>query len=113
MMTSPVAGIDPHQDTFTVGIVDANGVAITHDTFDNTAARYLAAIGVLRAVVSAGSASKAPRVGARMSRSRSSRRGSTPGRSHHSDPRRNDALVGWRRPTPSTRLRLRVRCLPN
>ena len=25
-MTEPVGGIDPHQDTFTVGIVDAHGV---------------------------------------------------------------------------------------
>ena len=28
MMTPPVAGIDPHQDSFTVGIVDANGVEL-------------------------------------------------------------------------------------
>jgi len=49
MMTSPVAGIDPHQDTFTVGIVDANGVVITHDTFPNTAVGFLAAIDVLHA----------------------------------------------------------------
>lgn len=47
MMTSPVAGIDPHQDTITVGIVDANGVALTHDTFPTTAAGYLAAIELL------------------------------------------------------------------
>ena len=37
-MTSPVGGIDPRQDTFTVGIVDPNGVEVTHDTFANTAA---------------------------------------------------------------------------
>ena len=29
-MSSAVAGIDPHQDSFTVGIVDANGIEITH-----------------------------------------------------------------------------------
>lgn len=33
MMTSPVAGIDPHQDTYTIGIVDPNGVELTHQTF--------------------------------------------------------------------------------
>ncbi len=48
-MTSPVGGIDPHQDTFTVGIVDAHGIEITHETFDNTAAGYLGAIGLLDA----------------------------------------------------------------
>ena len=48
-MTFPVGGIDPHQDTFTVGIVDAHGVEITHETFDNTAAGYLDAIGLLDA----------------------------------------------------------------
>ncbi len=46
-MTPPVGGIDPHQDTFTVGIVDANGVELTHETFDNSAAGYAAAIDVL------------------------------------------------------------------
>jgi len=30
MMASPVAGIDPHQDNFTLGIIDANGVELTH-----------------------------------------------------------------------------------
>ena len=25
-MSSPVGGIDPHQDTFTVAVIDANGV---------------------------------------------------------------------------------------
>ncbi|WP_420435964.1 hypothetical protein [Candidatus Poriferisodalis sp.] len=48
-MTPRVGGIDPHQDTFTVGIVDAHGVAITHDTFDNTAVGYGAAIDLLDA----------------------------------------------------------------
>ena len=44
MMSSPVAGIDPHQATFTIAVVDPNGVEIVHDTFDNTSAGYLAAI---------------------------------------------------------------------
>ena len=43
-MTEPVGGIDPHQDTLTVGIVDAHGVEITHEPFDNTAVGYGAAI---------------------------------------------------------------------
>jgi transposase len=47
MMSLPVGGIDPHQDTFTVAVVDANGVEITHDTFDNTSSGYLAAIELL------------------------------------------------------------------
>lgn len=46
-MTSAVAGIDPHQDTFTVGIVDTNGVAITHEAFDNTAAGFVETIELL------------------------------------------------------------------
>ena len=48
-MTLPVGGIDPHQDTFTVGVVDAHGVEITHETFDNTAAGYGAAVDLLDA----------------------------------------------------------------
>ena len=48
-MTEPVGGIDPHQDTFTVGIVDHHGVEITHDTFPNTATGYGAAIDLLDA----------------------------------------------------------------
>lgn len=47
MMTSPVGGIDPHQSTFTVGIVDAVGVEIAHGTFDNNAVGYVAAIDLL------------------------------------------------------------------
>ena len=49
MMTSPVAGIDPHQDTFTVGVVTANGVELTHATFPNSAAGYVDAIELLTA----------------------------------------------------------------
>ncbi len=48
-MSFPVGGIDPHQDTFTVGIVDENGVEIVHEAFANTAAGYGAAIGLLAA----------------------------------------------------------------
>jgi transposase len=47
MMSSPVAGIDPHQATFTLAIVDVNGVEITHDTFANAADGYVAAIELL------------------------------------------------------------------
>ncbi len=38
------AGIDSHQDTFTVGIVDMNGIQLAHDTFPNTAAGYFTAV---------------------------------------------------------------------
>ena len=48
-MTFSVGGIDPHQDTFTVGIVDALGIETCHETFENTAAGYLGAIGLLEA----------------------------------------------------------------
>ena len=43
-MTSPIAGIDPHQDTFTLGIVDQHGVEIAHAAFNNNAGGYIAAI---------------------------------------------------------------------
>ena len=39
MMTSPVGGIDPHQDTYTVGIVDTNGVELTHASFPHQRSR--------------------------------------------------------------------------
>lgn len=48
-MSSPVAGIDPHQDQFTVGIVDLVGDEVHHESFDNNAVGYLAAIDVVRA----------------------------------------------------------------
>ena len=47
MMSSPVAGIDPHQSNFTVAVVDANGVEITHASFVNGGAGYLEAIELL------------------------------------------------------------------
>jgi len=46
-MTAPVAGIDPHQDTFTVGIVDHNGVELTTATFPNRGAGYAEAADLL------------------------------------------------------------------
>lgn len=46
-MTEPVAGIDPHQKTFTIGIVNSVGVEIHVETFDNTGAGYAAAIDTL------------------------------------------------------------------
>jgi len=49
MMTSPVGGIDPHQDSFTIGIVDANGVELTHDSFPNTAVGFFDSIELLTA----------------------------------------------------------------
>jgi hypothetical protein len=44
MMSSTVAGIDPHQSNFTVAIVDANDVEITHASFANGGAGYIEAI---------------------------------------------------------------------
>lgn len=47
MMTGPVGGIDPHQDQFTLGVVDPNGVEIANKTFPNTAAGFVDAISLL------------------------------------------------------------------
>jgi transposase len=49
MMTSPVGGIDPHQDTYTVGIVDHNGVELTYESFPTSAVGYFGAIELLTA----------------------------------------------------------------
>jgi len=46
-MTGPTPGIDPHQHQFTVGIVDPNGVEITHETFPNSAEGFTSAIDLL------------------------------------------------------------------
>lgn len=46
-MTGPVAGIDPHQDNFTVGIVDHHGVALTYAAFSNSGAGFAEAIDLL------------------------------------------------------------------
>ena len=47
MMSSPVAGIDPHQSSFTVAVVDTNGVEIAHASFANSGAGYIEAIELL------------------------------------------------------------------
>jgi len=47
MMSSPIGGVDPHQSSFTVAVVDANGVEITHASFANTGAGYVSAIELL------------------------------------------------------------------
>jgi transposase len=49
MMTSPVAGIDPHQANYTIGIVDANGVELVHESFPTSASGYLDGIELLTA----------------------------------------------------------------
>lgn len=48
-MTEPVAGIDPHQQTFTIGIVDEHGVEVGVETFANSGAGYAEAIDLLNA----------------------------------------------------------------
>ncbi len=47
MMTGVVGGIDPHQDQFTVGIIDGNGVQLAAESFPNTAAGFVDAIDML------------------------------------------------------------------
>lgn len=49
MMTAAVAGIDPHQDSYTIGIVDPNGVELGHETFPTSAAGYLDGVELLAA----------------------------------------------------------------
>ncbi len=49
IMTSNIGGIDPHQDSFTVGVVDHNGAEIINETFDNNACGYVASIDLLTA----------------------------------------------------------------
>jgi transposase len=46
-MTAPVAGIDPHQNQFTIGIVDAVGVELACDTFSNSSSGFIGAIDLL------------------------------------------------------------------
>ena len=44
MVASPVAGIDPHQSTYTIGIVDPNGVELAHQSFSTSATGYVEGI---------------------------------------------------------------------
>lgn len=46
-MTGAVAGIDPHQDTFTIGIIDRNGVDVTTASFPNRGSGYVDAVDLL------------------------------------------------------------------
>ena len=48
-MASPVAGIDPHQDTFTIGIVDHHGIEIVVGTFASSSDGCVEAIDLLNA----------------------------------------------------------------
>lgn len=46
-MPATIAGIDPHQDQFTVGVVDGNGVELALATFPNSGVGYGDAIALL------------------------------------------------------------------
>jgi transposase len=46
-MTSAIAGIDPHQDNFTVGVVDEHGIAMSDAVFADTADGFVEAIDLL------------------------------------------------------------------
>ena len=46
-MKVAVAGIDPHQDSFTIGIVDEHGIEIADASFDNDASGYVDAIDLM------------------------------------------------------------------
>ncbi len=46
-MTEKTAGIDPHQNSFTIGIVDSNGVEQSIETFPNNAEGYVQAVDTL------------------------------------------------------------------
>lgn len=43
----PTGGIDPHQENFTVGVVDEHGVEISHQSFPNSGSGYIEAIDML------------------------------------------------------------------
>ena len=113
MMTSPVGGIDPHQDSFTIGIVHANGVELTHDSFPNTAVGFfdsselLTAHGVEQVGVE-GSASWGSHIAIALVAAGFDAREVPPQRSaaqrRHAD---------WTRPTSLTLCRRRGRCSPN
>ena len=60
MMTPPVAGIDPHQDSYTIGIADPNGIELTHQTFPTSAAGYVEGIELLTAQAFELSGSRGP-----------------------------------------------------
>lgn len=46
-MPVPIAGIDPHQDNFTVAVIDPAGVELSHHSYENSSAGYLEAIDFL------------------------------------------------------------------
>jgi hypothetical protein len=46
-MTTPVAGIDPHQTQFSVGVVDSTGVELAHASFPNSAQGFIDVIDLL------------------------------------------------------------------
>lgn len=46
-MPQHVGGIDPHQDNFTVGIIDHHGLAVIDQAFPNSAEGYVGAIDLL------------------------------------------------------------------
>ena len=48
-MTYPTAGIDPHEDSFTVGVVTETGIEIHHQTFTNNSTGYMDSIDMLSA----------------------------------------------------------------
>jgi transposase len=48
-MTSVVAGIDPHDASFTVGLIDSNQVELGAESFPNSAVGYVAAVEFLTA----------------------------------------------------------------
>lgn len=48
-MTAHLAGIDPHQNNFTMGIIDEHGIEICIETFDNNATGFVEAIDLLNA----------------------------------------------------------------
>ena len=109
-MTSPVGGIDPHQDTFTVGIVDGHGIETCHETF--ATAQLATSTPLICSLITAfgWSVWKGQRSGAHMWRSRSSQPGSTPARSRRRAQLISAARGDWTRPTPSTRSLRRGRC---
>ena len=115
MMSSPVAGIDPHQDTFTVGDRRPQRCR-AHPRHVRQQRRRLPRrrSSCSTRMVSSRSVSRAQRAGARTSRSRSSRPGFDAREVPAATLARSSVERGvWTRPTSSTRSPPLGRCSPS
>ena len=114
MMSSPVAGIDPHQSSFTVAVVDPQRCRDHPCQLRQQRCRLPRGDRAVELTRRARrSAWRGRRVGDRTSRSRSSQRASMPVRCHRSGRRNSGEHGAWPRPTTSTQCRPLGRCWPS